>query len=90
MCAAFLNKREVFDFLLSNGGDLSVKDNDGRTVLHHASVRGDITIIEKCLSYGLDIESKDNDGKTALDLAACSGSLDAFRFLRERCSIKNS
>ena len=90
MCAAFLNKREVFDFLLSNEGDLSVKDNDGRTVLHHASEGGDITIIEKCLSYGLDIESKDNDGNTALDLAACSGSRDAFRFLKERRSLKNS
>ena len=59
-------------------------------MLHHASEGGDITIIEKCLSCGLDIESKDNDGKTALDRAACSGSRDAFRFLRERRWIKNS
>ena len=84
MCAAFLKKCEVFDFLLSKGADPSLKDKVGRTVLHHASEGGDITIIEKCLSFELDIESKDNDGKTALDIAACSGSRDAFRFLRER------
>ena len=90
MCATFLKKREVFDFLLSKGADPSLKDKVGRTVLHHASEGGDITIIEKCLSFELDIESKDNDGKTALDIAACSGSRDAFRFLRERRLIKNS
>ena len=90
MCAAFLKKCEVFDFLLSKGADHSLRDKVGRTVLHHGSEGGDITIIEKCLSFELDIESKDNDGKTALDLAACSGSGDAFRFLRERRSLKNS
>ena len=75
------NNMETVDFVLRKGADPFLRDNSGKTLLHHASHRGDVMIIEKCLSLGLDIESKDGNGQTPLMIAAADGNVDVVEYL---------
>jgi hypothetical protein len=70
--------------ILDRGFDIHDKNNDGGTILHYASVRDHINIIEMLLERGVDINSKTNDGITALHIAARYGRMNAVELLLQR------
>ena len=52
-----------------DGSVISVRDNEGRTAVHHAAMRQDSEILRALLSTGITYDSciTDNNGKTAYD-----------------------
>ena len=56
MIAAAYDKLQAVKYLLKQGADLSLQDNDGCNVLHCASGSGNVAIMEEILSYRIDIE----------------------------------
>ena len=53
--------------LLSKGANPNLKDNRGRTPLHHAAFHGYADNVEALLAAGADPNARDNDGWTPLN-----------------------
>ncbi|XP_046348413.2 serine/threonine-protein phosphatase 6 regulatory ankyrin repeat subunit A-like [Haliotis rufescens] len=82
MFAALRGNRNVFDVLVSKGGDPSLVDDDGNNILHVASLGEDVEMVKYVLSLNIvDINSGGKYGRTAAMLAAESGHRDVFYFL---------
>ncbi|KAH8654475.1 ankyrin repeat-containing domain protein [Tricladium varicosporioides] len=65
---------ENFQAVFNAGGDVDVKDNVGRSVLHWAVIGGHVEVVERILSLSRDLlDEPDMDGWTPL-LWACRGS----------------
>lgn len=58
---------------LTEGNCLELRDEHGRTALHHATIRGSQRVVRLLLAAGAGVDARDNDGHTALDLAASRG-----------------
>jgi len=56
----------LLQYLLSQGADVHVKDDRGRSVLMICSSHGHIDIIECLINAGVDLEENDNEGLTPL------------------------
>ncbi|TVT62627.1 ankyrin repeat domain-containing protein [Amycolatopsis rhizosphaerae] len=56
-------------------------DNQGRTPLHAAALRGDPAEVEQLIAAGADPSTADNNGFTPLHLAAQEGHVGAARAL---------
>ena len=61
--------------LLSKGANPNVRDNRGRTPLHHAAFYGYAENVQALLAAGADPNARDNEGWTRLN-AANSGRND--------------
>ncbi len=65
---------EVFDYLLENGANVNITDNDGKGVLHHIvdhyyssrNLKNLMTITQKLVDAGLDINQLDKSGQSVL------------------------
>lgn len=60
-------------FLLQHGADPHAAQDDGRTPLHLACSRGNLTLVRRLLEAGADPNHADAAGRTALHRAATSG-----------------
>ncbi|XP_067654233.1 uncharacterized protein [Haliotis asinina] len=70
MAAAWHRRRDVVEFLVGRGADVSLVDRDGDNVLHLACRGGDLETVKLILSMNVvDINARNNDGKTAADWA---------------------
>ena len=73
------------DALLSRGAKPDLKDELGRTPLHHACWSGFLDIVgllvKHSVEHSLDLDAKDIDGCTPLDHACQSGHTDVVRHL---------
>ena len=58
MIAACEDRLDAFSVLIERKSDPTLKDNNGKTLLHYAAQGGNHVIIEKLLSLGLDIDSR--------------------------------
>ncbi|XP_068137640.1 inhibitor of Bruton tyrosine kinase isoform X2 [Hyperolius riggenbachi] len=67
--AASCGKKEVLDWLVSKGVDISIKDKEsGWTALHRSIFYGHIDCAMSLLKHGSNVQIQDKDGFTALDL----------------------
>ncbi|MFF3920174.1 ankyrin repeat domain-containing protein [Streptomyces sp. NPDC001852] len=57
------------------------RDRQGRTPLHAAALRGDLSGVEQLITAGADPNAADDNGFTPLHLAAQEGQLAAARLL---------
>ena len=57
---------------------VDARDRQGRTALHHASIRGDPSIVEMLVAAGADPASTSKANKTPADLAGSSGAFAAL------------
>ncbi|XP_046378646.2 ankyrin repeat domain-containing protein 50-like isoform X2 [Haliotis rufescens] len=72
----------VFDVLLSQKDDVSVKDDDGNNILHLASLGGDDAMTHHVLiETSIDINSRGKLGRTPVMLAAQCGHKGVFDVL---------
>jgi hypothetical protein len=65
-------RKEVVEYLLDKGVDLSAGENTGQTALHLAAHRGQVEMIELLLERGAPLESKNVYGGTVLGQATWS------------------
>ncbi|CAH8547065.1 unnamed protein product [Schistosoma rodhaini] len=70
------------EFLLLNGADIDVKDNRGRTALHHACQFGRVHLVCLLLRRRANQLILDNDGKSPLDVALELANADIVTLLR--------
>ncbi|XP_067653767.1 serine/threonine-protein phosphatase 6 regulatory ankyrin repeat subunit B-like [Haliotis asinina] len=80
MYAVASGSKDVFDLLVSEGGDVSLKDDYGNSVFQLACIGGNLSIVE-CLLSNSEVDSSDYLGRTALMKAAESGHIHVFKFL---------
>ena len=67
--AAFLDLYRLVASLLARGANVDVRDNNGLTPLHMASLQGNAMVIRKLRSSGSDPTIRSLDGVRAADLA---------------------
>lgn len=65
--------------------NLSVCDQQGRTLLHHAALKSYHVLIRTLISYGGHVEKPDMFGFTPLHLACISGDFKTIQLLYEGC-----
>lgn len=71
--------------LLKDSPDLiNARDNSGRTPLHQAVEKGQITVARFLLDHGAEVNLRDNSGRTPLYRAAASGNKAMVEFLLSR------
>ncbi|XP_071098527.1 uncharacterized protein [Haliotis cracherodii] len=80
MTAALSGKKDVFDFLVSNGADITLTDDDNNNILHLACEGGNKPLVEYLLPK-TDINKRGNMGRTPVMNAASIGKKDVFDFL---------
>jgi ankyrin repeat protein len=68
---------EVVRLLLEHGADTNLRNGQGQTALHKASLRGYPSIIYLIVYHGADVDAQDNDGSTPLHLMISKVSMDS-------------
>ncbi|XP_067653397.1 myotrophin-like [Haliotis asinina] len=70
MVAARWRHRDVVEFLVGRGANVSLVDKNGYNILHWACYKGDLETVKLVLSMNVvDINTKNNYGETAVYLA---------------------
>ncbi|XP_067653378.1 ankyrin repeat domain-containing protein 29-like [Haliotis asinina] len=70
MMAAWKGHRDVVEFLVGRGADVSLVNSYGNNVLHWACVSGDLETVKLILSLdGVDVNARANNRLTAVDYA---------------------
>ncbi|XP_071099055.1 serine/threonine-protein phosphatase 6 regulatory ankyrin repeat subunit B-like [Haliotis cracherodii] len=80
MCAAVSGVESVFHRLVSQGADLTLRDDYTNHVFHLACIGGNISIVKHLLS-GTDINCLGNHGRTAIMIAALLSKPALFKLL---------
>jgi ankyrin repeat protein len=68
--------RRAVGLLLEHGANINLRNGQGQTALHSASLRGYPNIIHLILNHGADVDAQDNDGSTPLHLIISKLSMD--------------
>jgi ankyrin repeat protein len=70
-CATESGRPDTINTMLEVGIDLDVVDNQGRSVLHHAAMRGNLLAAQRLVELGASyqLSRKDKNGQTPADLA---------------------
>jgi ankyrin repeat protein len=80
--AAAGDQAGVYRFIRS--GDVATAvDQQGKTVLHHAAVGGNVEIIRMLVNDSANLDAQDADGRTPLQDAEQAGKKDAIKVLKE-------
>jgi ankyrin repeat protein len=69
--ATYLGRREIFDYLINNGADISVVNNNGTNLLMYAIdaylSSNEMYFFERLIELGLDPLKKDYSGLSTVD-----------------------
>ncbi|XP_048243258.1 uncharacterized protein LOC124111218 isoform X3 [Haliotis rufescens] len=83
MVAACHGHQSVFDLLVSKKADLTLMDDPGDSLLHHACIGGNTVIVQHVLSPS-NINTRGQGGHTPVMVAACQGHKSVFDLLRSK------
>lgn len=72
------------------GDMVNLRDEHGRTPLHHAAFRGHVDVMSRLMDVGADPKVKTKKGQTAMTLADEQGHTDAAYYVYNRVSGGNS
>lgn len=76
--------KEVGQYLVDKGADLTATDSSGYSVLHWASMKDDTHWVTKALEAGVGIDQLTGGKETALMFACKYQSMEVFRLLMDR------
>lgn len=79
--AARRNEMHIVDLLCRHGGDIDIRNAQGRTAVIEAAMNGEKKTLAALLTRGADIDIADNDGNTALHHAMRLSKYDIMRQL---------
>ncbi|XP_046550258.1 ankyrin repeat domain-containing protein 7-like [Haliotis rubra] len=80
--AALKGNRDIIEFLVSTGSNVSQVDDANNTVLHWACLGGYMAVVKYLVRQGsVDINSRNKDGLTPLMTTVIKGKEDVFDFL---------
>jgi len=79
--AAIGRRGDIVDYLLSQGADTTLQDNQGLTALHYAAQAVDTDALRKLLAVGADMEVRNDRGETPLMFAVERNKPDNVRIL---------
>ncbi|MDH4198098.1 MAG: ankyrin repeat domain-containing protein [Candidatus Aminicenantes bacterium] len=82
--AAGAGRRDVVDFLLTQGADPHAKNNGSQTPLLYAAYAGSKEIVAALVALGADFKYQDVLGRSPLHFAAREGRKDVVSFLLEK------
>ena len=68
-------------FLVSNGCEIDVRNNDGKGALHYLAERGEFRSFQFILESGCDFDKRDNDGRTPLHVAVANNQIEMVKML---------
>lgn len=85
----FRNGGVVKDMLAAETLDLSCQDNQGRTLLSFAALRGELSVVQIVLQKGAAVNVVDNRGETPLDKAIATGSVEVTVAILEELTRAN-
>lgn len=75
--------RDVIDFLVKQGAELDLPDEQGNTPLHIAILNGHRVNAKYLVKKGADIDLADRSGRTPLEMAIERNEVDIERMLRQ-------
>lgn len=87
---ALPNFVDVVAFLLNKGADIETKDTGGRTLLHFASMHGNIALAQMVLDKGANINTKNRSVATPLYFAVFNGRATFVYLLLRRGALKDN
>jgi ankyrin repeat protein len=81
---------QVADLLLRHGAAVDVRGLHGRTLLHRASMHGQVDVMRWLLNHGADVHSRQSDLWTPLHLAAANYQPEVVQVLLDHKADINS
>lgn len=81
--AVIMNRTELFEFLVSQGANLMVRDANGYTPMLKAASLGRNEMVRRLVEAGVDPRHKDPYGNTPRDKAALYNKYELTKYLRE-------
>ncbi len=77
------SRTRALDILSQHGFDIHAVDHGGRSVLHHAALRGNLAAVKRALELGAksDISALDCRRMTPCELASACGAVDVASYL---------
>ena len=81
--AALKGYTDIVKYLVENGTDINISDNEGKTPLRNAAFHGHIDIVRYLVENGASFNVVDDKGRTALGSAIFSGHRDLVKYLVE-------
>jgi len=88
--AAMHGQKQVVEFLMSRGADVTARDNNGRSALFWAAQNGETSIVQLLLEKGAPVNDRDLLGWTPLHGAAMLGKTDIVTLLAQKQAEVNA
>jgi ankyrin repeat protein len=85
--AAAGGHKEVVEFLINMGSDVSAQNRAGQTPLHIAAGGGYLDVVRLLIKSGADVHAKDRGGRTPMDLAQKAEHKEVVDLLRKRMQV---
>jgi ankyrin repeat protein len=81
LLAILLDKYDIAHYLINNGADVNIPDEDMNLPIHVASNAGSIELVSVFIKKGVDLFSKTKKGNLPIALAANNGHHDVVKSL---------
>jgi len=80
-CACSNKKSDIINFLIKQGIDLNIRNNNRETPLHKVSFKGNLEIAEILINNGANVNARDKNYNTPLHFAVLGDKVEMFNFL---------
>jgi len=88
--AAMYGQKQMVEFLLSRGADVTARDNIGRSAVFWAAQNGEASIVQLLVERGASVKDRDLLGWTPLHGAAMLGKTDMVPLLTQKYAEVNA